>query len=596
MAGTERVFLGVERSVGGRRWVHGLDAQAEAAALRIAQLHGLPELLGRVLAGRGVAADAAPAFLDPTIRALMPDPSSLTDMDRAARRLADAVDRRERVAIFGDYDVDGAASAALLWRYLSHLGLAPQIRIPDRIVEGYGPNPDAMRALAAEASLIVTVDCGVSSHEAIAAASVAGADVVVLDHHQAGTTLPAAVAVVDPNRQDDLSGQGHLAAAGVVFVTLAAVSRELRRRGRAPGDLPDLFAWLDLVALATVCDVVPLIGFNRALVVKGLQVLRQQQNAGLRALARIARISGPLDSYHLGFLIGPRINAGGRIGEAHLGSRLLTIAEASEADALAEQLHVLNAERQAMEREMLADADAEATAEIGGGEGPPVLVIAREGWHPGIVGLIAARLKERHRRPAFAIAFDASGRGTGSGRSVGGYDLGRLVRRAVEAGILVKGGGHAMAAGITIERDRLGDFRAFVEAEAAREVRVLMAGEALRFDGAVSAGGLTLAFAETLERAGPFGSGHPQPLFALPRHRIQSAAPVGGGHVRAVLKAADGSTAAAMAFRAEDTELGRLLLGGRDRPVHVAGTVSIDHFRGQPSARLRIVDAAESID
>ncbi|MEF2071014.1 single-stranded-DNA-specific exonuclease RecJ [Consotaella aegiceratis] len=593
-----RLFLGVERSIGGRRWVHALETAAEAVSLRIAQEHGLPEIVGRILAARGVAAADALAFLTPSLRDLMPDPSALTDMEPAAARLADAIERRERIAVFGDYDVDGAASAALMTRYLAAFGLVPDIRIPDRILEGYGPNPQAMRELAqAGATLIVTVDCGTTSHEAVAAANEAGADVVVLDHHQTGPLLPAARAVVNPNRQDDLSGQGHLCAAGVVFLTLVAVSRELRRRGARSGDLPDLLALLDLVALATVCDVVPLIGLNRAFVVKGLQVLRQQKNPGIRALCRLARISGPVDCYHLGFLVGPRINAGGRIGDASLGSRLLTMDEDSDAVVLAEQLHQLNEERQAMERQMLAEAEAEVSNELGASsEGPPVLVAAREHWHPGIVGLIAARLKERYGRPAFAIAFGRDGKGTGSGRSIDGFDLGALVRAAVADGLLVKGGGHAMAAGITIERPRLGDFRAFVEERATSSVASLRRADALRLDGAVSAMGLTGALWERLEQAGPYGAGHPQPVLVLPRHRITSASVVGNGHVRATLRGEDGASVSAIAFRAEGSEVGQRLLGRAGGPLHVAGTVTMDRYRGREDIRLRIVDMAETVD
>ncbi|KQT57463.1 MULTISPECIES: single-stranded-DNA-specific exonuclease RecJ [unclassified Aureimonas] len=590
---SERLFLGVEASAGGRRWVHSLSERGEQLASQIVQTHGLPDILARVLSARGIAPPDALRFLAPTIRDLMPDPSSLTDMDAAAARLADAVERREPVAIFGDYDVDGAASAALLWRYLAHFGLDPVIRIPDRITEGYGPNPEAIGELAAAgARLIVTVDCGTTSFEALEAGRTAGVDVVVLDHHQTGASLPPAVAIVNPNRQDDLSGQGHLAAVGVVFLTCAAISRELRRRGRRAADLPDILSMLDLAALATICDVVPLTGFNRALVVKGLSVMRAQGNAGLRALAEVARVSGPLDPYHLGFILGPRINAGGRIGEAHLGSRLLTVSDANEATALALQLHSLNEERQAMERHMVAEAEAEVAAEIGAGEGPPVLVAVGAEWHPGIVGLIAARLKERHRRPAFAIAFDPSGKGSGSGRSVPGFDIGTLVRGAVEAGILEKGGGHRMAAGLTIRRESLGAFRAYVETHAGTLAADLRKGEALAIDGAVSAMGLTRGLLDHIESAGPYGSGHAAPVLALPRHRVESSGTVGTGHVRATLKAQDGATISAIAFRAEETDVGRALLDHRNRLVHVAGTPVLERYRGRESVGFRIIDVA----
>lgn len=593
--GTERIFLNVERSLGGRRWVHALDPRSEALATQMSQALGLPDIVSRVLAARGVAPDEAERFLAPTIRDLMPDPSTLTDMDVAAARIADAIARKERIAIFGDYDVDGAASAALLHRYLLRFGIDAPIRIPDRLTEGYGPNPAALSALAdAGATLIVTVDCGTTSPEAIAA--VAGrADVVVLDHHQTGAELPAALAVVNPNRQDDLSGLGHLCAAGVVFMTLVSVSRVLRARGMS--NLPDLMDELDLVALATVCDVVPLLGLNRAFVIRGMAAMRAQRNVGLAALARAARLSGPISSHHLGFLLGPRINAGGRIGDPALGSRLLTVDDINEADEIAGRLHLLNEERQTMERAMLDQAELEVLGEQGDGPGPSVLVTARENWHPGIVGLVAARLKERFNRPAIAIAFDAAGKGSGSARSIPGFNIGGLVREAVLAGILEKGGGHAMAAGLTIRRDRLGALRHFIEEAASDKVETLRDADGLRLDGAISARGLTLELAETLRRAGPYGSGHAQPVFAMPRHRVQNAQLFGaGGHVRLRLTAPDGAAVSAVAFRAGGTPLAERLLAGSDRPLHLAGSVTLDHFQGRAQAAFRIVDAAETVE
>jgi single-stranded-DNA-specific exonuclease len=593
--GTERIFLNVERSLGGRRWLHALDPRSEALATQMSQAHGLPDIVSRVLAARGIAPDDAERFLAPTIRDLMPDPSTLTDMDVAAARIAGAIARKERIAIFGDYDVDGAASAALLHRYLLRFGIEAPIRIPDRLTEGYGPNPAALKALAdAGATLIVTVDCGTTSPEAIAA--VAGrADVVVLDHHQTGAELPAALAVVNPNRQDDLSGLGHLCAAGVVFMTLVSVSRVLRARG-VP-NLPDLMDELDLVALATVCDVVPLLGLNRAFVIRGMAAMRAQRNVGLAALARAARLSGPISSHHLGFLLGPRINAGGRIGDPALGSRLLTVDDVNEADEIAGRLHLLNEERQTMERAMLDQAELEVLGEQGDGPGPSVLITARENWHPGIVGLVAARLKERFNRPAIAIAFDAAGKGSGSARSIPGFNIGGLVREAVLAGILEKGGGHAMAAGLTIRRERLGDLRSFVEAAASDKVEALRDADGLRLDGAISARGLTLELAETLRRAGPYGSGHAQPVFAMPRHRVQNAQLFGaGGHVRLRLAAADGAAVSAVAFRAGGTPMAERLLAGSDRPLHLAGSITLDHFQGRAQAAFRIVDAAETVE
>jgi single-stranded-DNA-specific exonuclease len=588
-----RAFLNVERSASGQRWVSRLDQAAQNRALAITQIHGIPELVARVLAGRGVALDDAPAFLDPTIRSSMPEPFTLTDCEKASHRLADAIDRRERVAIFGDYDVDGASASALLYRFLHHFGVEAEIYIPDRVFEGYGPNANAIRQLIDKgAQLIVTVDCGSTSHEALAAARDEGCDVVVIDHHQLGHELPPCLALVNPNREDDLSGQGHLCAAGVVFMVLVATARLLRERGDPRSRTLDLLAWLDIVALATVCDVVPLKGLNRAYVVKGLLAARHMGNAGLAALFRKAGLGGPVTPYHFGFLIGPRINAGGRIGDAALGSRLLTLEDPVEAEEVAGRLDDLNRERQAMEAAMLAEAEAEVLAEYGDGEGACVLLTARESWHPGIVGLIAARLKERFKRPAFAIAFDASGKGSGSGRSINGFDMGRMVRAAVDAGLLVKGGGHAMAAGLTVERANLGRLRAFFEEQASQGVPSLVANHVLKIDGALAASGATVALFDQLEQAGPYGSGHPQPIFAIPSHRLKDARLVGTAHVKVTLEALDGSRLEGIAFRAAETPLGNLLLNARGTLIHAAGCLSADQWQGNRRIQLRILDAA----
>jgi single-stranded-DNA-specific exonuclease len=580
-----RAFLGVERSVSDQRWVSRLDQAGQNRALAMAQLHGMPELIARVLAGRGVAVDEALEFLDPTIRNLMPDPHTLTDCELAANRLAAAIEKNEKIAIFGDYDVDGASSAALMYRFLNHFGLEPEIYIPDRIFEGYGPNPAAMQQLAANgATLIVTVDCGSTSHESLLAAKQAGTDVVVIDHHQVGETLPPCVALVNPNRQDDLSGQGHLCAAGVVFLVLVATLRVMKDKKDRRAFTLDLLSFLDIVALATVCDVVPLKGLNRAYVVKGLVAARHMNNAGLAALFKIAGLGGPVTPYHFGFLIGPRINAGGRIGDA--------IDDPSGAEVIAAKLDELNRERQAMETVMLAEAEAEALAEYGDGSGAGVIVTARQNWHPGIVGLLASRLKDRFRRPAFAIAFDANGKGTGSGRSINGFDLGRMVRAAVDNGLLVKGGGHAMAAGLTVERSALGKLRTFFEESASKAIASLVENSALKIDGAIGASGATLDLIDRLEAAGPYGSGHSQPIFAIPAHRLKDARTVGANHVKITLEALDGSRLDGIAFRAADAPLGQLLLNGRGRSVHVAGTLGAEQWQGQRRVQIRVLDAA----
>lgn len=591
----QRAFLGVERSVSGNRWISRLDQAGQNRALAIAQTHGLPDLIARVLAGRGVGLDEAMAFLDPTIRSLMPDPHLLTDCEKAAQRLLRAIKAGETVAIFGDYDVDGAASSALLYRFLTHFGVPASIYIPDRIFEGYGPNPAAINQLIDNgATLIVTVDCGSTSFEALEAARARNIDVVVIDHHQVAHELPHCHALVNPNREDDLSGQGHICAAGVVFLVLVAALRLLRQAGDARVRAIDLLAWLDIVALATVCDVVPLKGLNRAYVVKGLIAARHQGNPGLAALFRKAGLAGPVTPYHFGFMIGPRINAGGRIGDAALGARLLTLEVASEAETIAERLDELNRERQAMEAAMLQEAEAEALAEYGNGDGASVIVTARENWHPGIVGLIASRLKDKFRRPTFAIAFDSMGRGTGSGRSINGFDMGRMVRAAVDAGLLVKGGGHAMAAGLTVERANLGKLRAFFTEKAERQVAGLVANETLKIDGALGAGGATVELVDQLETAGPYGSGHPQPIFALPSHRLRDSRLVGQSHIKITLEAQDGGRLDGIAFRAVETPLGELLLSSRGSQIHIAGTLGADHWQGARRVQLRVMDAAKA--
>ena len=590
-----RTFLGVEGSLTGRRWCERLDAAGSNAALAIAQRHQINDVVARVLAGRGVGVDEAPGFLAPSLKALMPDPSVLTDMGRAAERIADAVKAGERIAIFGDYDVDGASSAALLTRFLRFQGLDPQVYIPDRLFEGYGPNPEALRKLAdAGARLIVTVDCGSTSFDALAEARTLGVDVVVLDHHELGAERPPAVALVNPNRQDDLSGLGALAAVGVTFMAVVAVNRLLRecRWYGASRPEPDLLHWLDLVALGTVCDVVPLTGLNRAFVSKGLRTLARRGNRGIAALADGARLGGPVTPYHLGFVLGPRINAGGRIGDAALGARLLASDDPAECAQIAEELGRLNGERQALEVKALEEAMAEADAEIGTGAGPAVLVTANRGWHPGVVGLIAARLKDRYQRPAIAIALAANGVGTGSGRSLVGVDLGRAVRNAVAEGILQKGGGHAMAAGLTVGEARLGDLRAFLEQTLAEKVRSASGNRTLSIDAALSARGATVALIEAVEMASPFGAGHGEPVYAFPSHRIDYADRVGNGHVRLTLAASDGATIKAIAFRAAGSPLGEALLASRGRNLHVAGALSVDHYQGRRTPNLRVIDAA----
>lgn len=590
----ERAFLGVTRSATGRVWRDRLDTRGEARALAIAQRHGLPELLARVLAGRGVEADQVELFLDPAIRHLLPDPHTLTGMEAACARLADAAGGGERVAIFGDYDVDGATASALLCRYLRACGLDPIVHIPDRIFEGYGPNVDAIRSFAEKGvTLLVTVDCGTTSLETLTEARKLGLDVVVIDHHQADEQLPPAI-IVNPNRADDLSGLGHLAAVGLVFVTLVALSRELRKRGfwSETRPEPDLLSSLHLVALGTVADVVPLKGLNRAFVAKGLIALRRRDHPGLTALMDVARLAGPPEPFHLGFLLGPRINAGGRIGRADLGVRLLLEEDPGECARLAAELDRLNRERQQIELLAVEQANAEAMAALGLEERGAVVVTAQEGWHPGVVGLVAARLKERYGRPAFAIALERGGTGTGSGRSIAGVDLGRVVRRAVHEGLLLKGGGHAMAAGVTLRKDALAAFRAFLEETLATEVEAARRETALTIDGAVSAGGADIKLVELLSRAGPYGAGNPEPVLALPAHTLAYVDPVGENHIRARFRSGDGKMVNAIAFRAAGQPLGQALIAARGRPVHAAGCLTVDRWQGAERVQMRLVDVA----
>ncbi|WP_334177192.1 single-stranded-DNA-specific exonuclease RecJ, partial [Pseudoxanthobacter sp.] len=555
-----RPFLGVSQSVTGRRWLARLDDRASAEALAISQRLGLPDMVARVLSGRGVPAESAEAFLAPTLRDLMPDPATITDMAPATARLADAVVNGERIGVLADYDVDGATSAAILLRYLRQLGPEPRLHIPDRSTEGYGVSLSAVDDFAAaRVSLLVTLDCGTSSHDALQRAAEKGIDVVVIDHHPAGVSLPPARAIVNPNRQDDLSGLGALAACGVTFMTCVALNRELRRRGFFPGREPDLMSLIDLVALGTVCDVVPLKGLNRAFVARGLEIMRRRGNAGLAALGDAARLTGAPAPYHLGFLLGPRINAGGRIGDSALGSRLLTADDPLLARPIALELDRLNRERQEIEATALAEAEAMLLE----ADDRPVAVVFSEGWHPGVVGLVAARLKERGNRPAIAIALDADGKGTGSGRSVSGVDLGAAIRAAAEAGLIIKGGGHAMAAGLTVQRGRIPDLVAFLEERLAADVAAARAADGLKIDGAMTASGARRELLDMLERAGPFGAGHPEPVFAFPAHRIGDVRVVGQGHVKATLISGDNGRIDALAFRAADRDLGRRLLGAK---------------------------------
>ncbi|VTZ49236.1 Single-stranded-DNA-specific exonuclease RecJ [Methylocella tundrae] len=591
---SSRLFLGVQRSALGLSWRDRLDANGQARALAIAQLQGHGDILSRILAGRGVGPETSEDYLDPSLRRLLPDPHCLKDMDAAADRIAHAVERGDKIAIFGDYDVDGAASSALLADYFEACGILSVVYIPDRIFEGYGPNIAAIQTLAAAgAKLLITVDCGTMSYAPLVEARRLGLDPIVIDHHQAPETLPDAL-VVNPNRQDDLSQLGQLCAAGVVFMTLIALNRNLRARGFFSfRPEPDLLAGLDLVSLATIADVAPLSGLNRAFVTKGLAVMRRRARPGLAALFDVAKIDGPPRPYHLGFLIGPRINAGGRIGDAALGARLLSIADPADARRIAEELDRLNRERQVLEGGTVEEAEAQALARLGADDVGAAILVASDDWHPGVVGLVASRLKDKFRRPAFAIAFAPNGgSGTGSGRSIPGVDLGFVVREAVEAEILVKGGGHAMAAGITIRPERVEDFRAFLEIVLAKKVAEGRAEQALLIDAALTAAGATPTLVKALERAGPYGSGNAEPVFALPAHRLLDVSEVGAGHIRLRAQAGDGAKIDGIAFRASGQPLEHALRAARGAMVHLAGTLALDQWGGAERVQLRLLDIA----
>ncbi len=597
----DAAFLGVTQSARGNTWRETLEPARAKDAVAISQQHGLPELLGRVLAARGVTLGEVPVFLDPSLKALMPDPSTLVDMDKAARRLADAIERRERVAIFGDYDVDGACSSALMARLLAHHDVPHRIYIPDRLTEGYGPNAAAIDQLVGEgAKLIVTVDCGTTSVDVLGSVAKRGVDVIVLDHHQADEKLPAVHALVNPNRLDDISGQGHLCAAGVVFLTLVALVRELRRRGTygAGRAEPQLLADLDLVALATVADVVPLKGLNRAYVTKGLGVMRGRENIGLRALSDAAGLSEPPTTYHLGFILGPRINAGGRIGDAALGAKLLSTSDEAEAARVAAILDRLNKERKEIEQAALEQAVADAERMLEATPDLGVVMVGSPDWHKGVVGLIASRLTERFKRPSCVIAWEreaATGAltGTGSLRSVAGIDIGSAVRRAVAAGLLLKGGGHAMAAGLTVDKAKLDLLASFFAGELASAAMRLAERATLAIDGALTPSAVTDGLVDLLEKAGPYGQGNAQPRFAFPAHRVKFAKPIGTAHVRCVIEAGDGSRLDAVAFRAQGQPLGALLLEGSGLPLHLAGQLRRDTWGGRNRIELHIEDAAD---
>lgn len=566
----------------GRRWV-GPSVEVERQAEALAQACGLPRPLCAVLARLGVAPDEATNYLAPKLRDLLPDPRSLKDMHTAAARVLRAVARRERVAIFADYDVDGGASAALLLDWLGQLGRRATLYVPDRIDEGYGPNVPAMTQLAAAHDLIICVDCGTLSHDALKAAQTA--DVVVLDHHLGGDTLPPCLAVVNPNRQDEDGSLAHLCAAAVVFLMLVEAGRQMREAGQQG---PDLLAMLDLVALATVADVAPLRGVNRALVHQGLKVMGRRARPGLTALSDVARLERAPQAYHLGYVLGPRVNAGGRIGQADLGARLLAATNPTEAQAMAERLEVLNAERREIEAAVRAAALEQAESR---GLDAPLVWAAGEGWHPGVVGIVASRLKEHTGRPAVVIGLDGD-EGKGSGRSVSGVDLGASIQRLAGEGWLLKGGGHRMAAGLTVARDQLEEAMARLTDLLEKQGAGQGGAADLRLDGLIMPGAAQVELVEQLEAAGPFGQGAPGPRFAMADVRVGFAKTVGAGHLKLRIDDGLGARLDAIAFGAMDGPLGPALIAHQGQRYHLAGKLDVNTWQGRNTVQLRLDDAA----
>ena len=587
-APTDNLFFDVERSCTGKRWLERPGDSRQALA--ISQQFQLPEIIGRLLDARGISADQVDTFLDPKLASSLPDPAHLLDMDIGVTRLIQAIQGQEKIAVFGDYDVDGATSSALLARYFKAVGAEHQIYIPDRINEGYGPNIPALEKLQKDgAKVVVTVDCGTTAYEPLAFAKENKLDVIVVDHHVAEAGLPDAVAVINPNRLDEVSEHGQLAAVGVAFLLAVALNRGLRKAGHFKDTPePDLMQWLDIVALGTVADMVALTGVNRALVVQGLKVMIKRNNAGLSALADVARMDEAPSTYHLGFLMGPRVNAGGRVGESYLGAQLLSTDSAEEAFNIAQKLDAYNTERREIEDIVLQEALAMAENQKAGS----VVFIAGQGWHPGVIGIVASRLKERYGLPACVLTI-AEGKATGSGRSITGVDLGACVIAARQAGILSNGGGHKMAAGFSLEEDRLEDFKAFLSERIGKQIEEEGIVPTINIDGAISVEGATMELVEVLQKLAPFGTGNAEPRFAFSNVRIAKSDVIGVNHVRCFLSGLDSKKQlAAIAFRCVDTELGQALLKHKGLPLHIVGRLRENNWQGRSSVQLLIDDVA----
>ena len=584
------LVLNVSQSASGQAWAWRTDDEDQIA--QIARANNIPFLQARLLAGRGVESDEVAQFLKPTLRHYMPDPSSLSDMDKAASAIVDAVQDKKKITVFADYDVDGATSAAQLIRWGRHFGAEFGLYVPDRVEEGYGPNIEAFRQLKQDGNdLVITVDCGAAAHEPLREAAELDLPIIVIDHHlMQGEDMPPALALVNPNREDDQSGLGHLAAAGVSFMLLAALNREARRRGI--GDGPNLLDLLGLTALGTVCDVVPLRGLNRAITYQGMRALSKDNIVGIRALADVAGVQPPFSNYHAGFVLGPRINAGGRIGQSTMGAELLTTEDAQLAYSHASELDRVNTERKRIQDDIIRESLDQISSSIDPDDNGPI-VSAMEGWHPGIIGIVAGRLKDRFSRPAIVIGID-DGIGKGSGRSIEGVNLGDAIVAAREAGLVTAGGGHAMAAGLTLPADNIEKFQEFMRSSLSEDIAAARSSQALRVDGLITPKAVGLQLVEQIEAVGPFGAGLPQPAFVLADMKVEFAKRLNGGHVKCSFSDAAGQRVDGICFRADERGFDEILLDPRNPVLHIAVRVVKNSWQGRERADIHIIDLAHA--
>lgn len=579
-------FLDVDSSCRGLRWQ--ARCQDEAAVTELEQVKSLDNLTSRLLAGRGIDPDAAEEFLNPSLRGSMPDPSTMQDMNKAAALIMDAVQAKQKITVFADYDVDGGTSAAQLIKWGRGFGVEIGLYVPDRVKEGYGPSVEAFKQLKSEGNdLVVTVDCGAAAQTALEAAKDLGLPIVVIDHHLMHGSLPPCSALVNPNREDDTSGLGHLAAAGVTFMLLVALNREARKRGLE--DVPNLLDLLGLTALGTLCDVVSLTSLNRAIVAQGLKVLSKGGNIGVNALADVAGTNAPYTTYHCGFILGPRINAGGRIGKAEMGAEMLSTENAQLAYSHAAELDRVNTARKTLQDQMINEALEEAFKLP---EDDAVIIVNMEGWHPGVIGIVAGRLKDRFDKPAIVIGVNEEGLGKGSGRSLSGVNLGEAITQAKEAGLLLSGGGHAMAGGLTVEASKIPELTKFLNKILKDEVIEARKNLSLKIDALIAPSAANQSLIKRIEDVGPYGAGNPQPLFAFSDLRIAYAQRVRGGHVRCSFEDGLGGRINGICFRADETGLDQILLDPNAPRVHVAGRLKADSWKGRSKIDLQLVDLA----